>query len=475
MTGWLIETLVASTLLMLLVLLVRERVATLFGARIAYLLWLLPGLRMILPPIPESAALAIRLDMSTLSPLPAEAPMPPMPPMPPMSLMPPMAVEPGFDWGMALLLLWLGGALAYLGWQLLAYLHYLRTTLSRAELLFEDAGIAVHRCDTVDGPMAAGIFRRHILLPRDFDTRYSRRELDLALAHEVAHHCRGDLIANCAALAILSLHWFNPVAHRAYRAFRTDQELACDETVLADVPVDQRHAYGTAVVKSATDRALIAACALNHKHQLKHRLKMMARRRNDRMRTLSGGALALAAIVAGLALTASDRLAAETVDAIEPPVVVEVPDVPEIPEVAELPELPAPPAPPHPVVHVAPPAVPHPPLPPKTDEEAREQARLAREQARLAREQAHEARRQAHEARRAALREVEAARRGAAIARAVQAQIDEHGITADVLEGLIEARADVAGEADIPSAARASALHSLDREIARLRRELAAR
>ena len=53
MIQWVAETLFASTVLMLLVLAVRPVVAHRFGARAAYLLWLAPALRMILPPLPS--------------------------------------------------------------------------------------------------------------------------------------------------------------------------------------------------------------------------------------------------------------------------------------------------------------------------------------------------------------------------------------------------------------------------------------
>ncbi|MEY4889909.1 MAG: hypothetical protein RIQ75_1039 [Pseudomonadota bacterium] len=65
-----------------------------------------------------------------------------------------------------------------------------------------------------------------VVVPADFADRYDAAEQRFALAHEVTHHRRGDLIANFAGLAVLALHWFNPVAHIAWRAFRMDQEPA---------------------------------------------------------------------------------------------------------------------------------------------------------------------------------------------------------------------------------------------------------
>ena len=50
--NWVLETMIASTLLMAAVLALRGPVARMFGARVAYLLWLAPALRMILPPLP---------------------------------------------------------------------------------------------------------------------------------------------------------------------------------------------------------------------------------------------------------------------------------------------------------------------------------------------------------------------------------------------------------------------------------------
>ena len=49
-----------------------------------------------------------------------------------------------------------------------------------------------------------------------------------ALLGKVIRHRHGDLWANAAALLLLAVQWFNPFAWRAIRAFRFDQEAACD-------------------------------------------------------------------------------------------------------------------------------------------------------------------------------------------------------------------------------------------------------
>ncbi|HYZ49090.1 MAG TPA: M56 family metallopeptidase, partial [Sphingomonas sp.] len=351
MIEWAVETFAASTLLMLVVLIVRRPVARLFGPHIAYGLWLLPALRMVLPPLPETVAPApLRImpahitmaDVEALiaTPIPAAAP-----------------AEPLVDWPLLLGLLWAGGALLFLGWHVLAYRRFVQTALDQATQLprLDRGRVEVCASPVARGPFAAGIFLKTVVLPEDYRRRYARDELRLAIEHEVQHHHRCDMSANFAALVVLALHWWNPIAHFAHRAFRVDQELACDAAVLARATPAERHAYGSALLKSACDRLPVAACALGAGDDLKRRLRMMRVYRWSPMRTRMGSLIAAGLVGGGLILTASNGIAAETTKKVEnqvrtalAPIVTEV--VPEAPAAA----LPAPRAPVAPrALHVA--------------------------------------------------------------------------------------------------------------------------
>ena len=351
MSGWILETLVATTLLMVIVLLVRMRVAAAFGPQIAYLLWLLPALRMVLPPLPatlvdsplEQIPVLIHI-VSFDAPAEAARTAPAAEHLP--TLFDALAVLP---WPMILLGLWLGGALVHFAWHLLAYRRFVRRTLARSTPLprLDRNGIEVCASRAVDGPFAAGVFVKTIVLPHDWRWRYSEEELRLALRHEFVHHLRWDMSANFAALTILSLHWFNPVAHRAWRAFRADQELACDALVLADATPSERHSYGLAVVKSACSRTPVAACTLGNRDELKRRLRMMKAGRLSSRRSVSGVVLATVLVGGGLALTASGGAAAEAAnDAVAPikAAWTAPPEPPEAPEPPAAPEARAAPA-----------------------------------------------------------------------------------------------------------------------------------
>lgn len=351
---WAVEALIASTVLMLLVLVLRRPVRRAFGPDVAYALWLLPVLRLLLPPLPqgwhEAAVAPVARASQSITILVAEplgfgggaaAPDPQTPVL-----------------GPALIMLWVAGAAAFMLWHSLAHARFCRRMLAeqRGGAAMAD-GVHVIETDAARGPLAFGIWRRYVAFPRDFTERYDADERDLALAHELGHHARGDLIANWAALAVLALHWFNPVAWRAFRAFRADQEIANDARVLAGRDAVTRHLYACAIVKAAHGGAVSAACHLHTIEDLKGRLKMLTTHRPSRARLIGGvGTVALLTLV-GLGTTASGTQAAERVrskveqatgvklDELRLPVAFQsVPPAPPAPEAPGA--MPAPPAPP---------------------------------------------------------------------------------------------------------------------------------
>ena len=83
----------------------------------------------------------------------------------------------------------------------------------------------------------------------------------MTLLHEGADHDRFDLVANLAGLVVVAAHWWNPIAHLAWRAFRADQELACDATVLAGSDGNTRAVYGSAAPETRP------ACAAAASHR----------------------------------------------------------------------------------------------------------------------------------------------------------------------------------------------------------------
>lgn len=290
---WAFGALLGSSALMLLVLAVRAPVRRLIGPRLGYVLWALPVVRMFVPSLPADlfAAIPAAANAGALSVL----------------VVGPRGSGPWQDglathWpiGTLLLSVWLIGVAALLVFHGCRYVRFRRQLLASATNLGRNGTIRIVGT-AVDGPLAFGVLRRYVAVPHDFADRYDAREQDLALAHEYAHHARGDLVANWASLAVLALHWWNPVAWAAIRAFRDDQEFAVDAHVLGRCDPGARPDYARVLAKAAGLGSL-PVCNLNARSNLKGRLMMFAQQPLPKSRLIVGGS--------GLTLLAAAMFAA---------------------------------------------------------------------------------------------------------------------------------------------------------------------
>ncbi len=353
MTGWLLGTLIATSVLILLVLLIREPVRRRFGSRVAYGLWLIPAARLLMPTLTQKVERTV----------PAETPMQPLlhsmvtePLMMTTVDAGPSLIEQVGGWPTILLTIWLGAAFGLFASRMCAFYRDRAAILAQSVEIARLGSIRLIRSSEVCSPIAFGIFDKVIAVPADFDRIYDERERRLALDHELAHHRSGDLIANLFAFVLLCLQWFNPLAWVAHAAFRFDQEAACDARVLDKAKAHDRADYGRAIAKAASGRALLFASALDRRNTLKRRLKSMLNATTTGNRT-AGKMMILAAVAVARPRTATRAI--EYVDA---------PAAPPAPAA-----LPAPKAPPAPLVPAAlavqplapvAPLAPVPPVPP---------------------------------------------------------------------------------------------------------------
>lgn len=299
LASWAIDALLASALLMAAVLLVREPVRRQFGAEVAYTLWALPVLRLALPPVPAGwfgvAGLPMARAGASMTVLAGGAA--------------PFAadriVTPLVGTGTVLAGCWAAGAAGLFAFHAWRHRRFCRRILATADPIGRAGTVRIVASDGAPGPLAFGLVSRYVAIPRDLSLHYDDDERALALAHELGHHQRGDLVANWVALATLALHWPNPLAWHAFRAFRVDQEMANDARVLAGRSDADRHVYACAIVKAAGGGPIVAECHLQSPGDLKGRLRRLTTARASRGRLLAGAMAVSALMAAGLVLTAS--------------------------------------------------------------------------------------------------------------------------------------------------------------------------
>jgi beta-lactamase regulating signal transducer with metallopeptidase domain len=331
-TDWLLGTLLATSGLIVLVLLIREPVRRHFGARVAYGLWLIPAARLLMPTLTETVERPVTMTVSprlmttqiTAEPLLLSSVVPSEP-----SLMDQVG-----GWPTILLTLWLGVAAGLFIARILAFRRDRAAILDTSVELDWIGEIQLIQSPAVSGPVAFGIFSRVIAVPADFYELYAPHERRLALEHELAHHRSGDLVINLFAFVLLCLQWFNPLAWMAHAAFRFDQEAACDARVLDRAKAQDRADYGRAIAKAASGRALLFASALDRRNTLHRRLKSMLTNPSSGRRT-AGRLIVLAAVAVTLPMTATRAI--EYVDVPDPTPVAHAPIAPAAPVAAVAP------------------------------------------------------------------------------------------------------------------------------------------
>ena len=312
MIAWLTDTALYTAALIALVLVLRRPVARQFGPQTAYLLWALPFLRLLLPPIVLPAAFAPQVTQQTTVTtveLVNHAR--------PVEMLATAPAAPVMDWSEAVLPLWLAGAAVFLAWRIVTYRRMRREVLADARPVGDVGKVRLIESPAVASPVAFGVTDKVVALPLLFMAQPDRARRDLAIAHELAHHRGNDLLANLAAQALLALHWYNPLAWMGWRAMRRDQEAACDARVMAGRGLEDRVRYARLIATIAAGsqaqqfRALAApmACPVLGEASIIHRLRSLSMAEPSRRRRWAGRSVVAAAALA-LPLTASISYAA---------------------------------------------------------------------------------------------------------------------------------------------------------------------
>jgi len=154
---------------------------------------------------------------------------------------------------------------------------------------------------TVLGPAAVG--SRTVLLPSEFIGTVPARDLDAALAHELAHVQRSDFVKNAAYAVLMLPVAYHPCAWLLQKGVAESRETVCD--ALAAEALDGRRCYARSLLRLAM--AIPAglrggapgAVGIFDTNTLERRVGIMM----DQGKRLSGGSR-LAAVTAVLLLTA---------------------------------------------------------------------------------------------------------------------------------------------------------------------------
>ncbi len=338
MMDWLLDTLLWTAGLIALVLLIRRPVAHWFGPQIAYALWAIPALRLLMPPVelpawlnpaPQEVAPAATFAdarpteaasgdflFTIVQPHAPAATLGRLDAAP--SLLMPTTPMPILE---ICISVWLVGAAIFLWLRFSAYFRLRRELLEDAREVGRCGRVRLLESSGASAPLAFGVIDPVVALPQGFMAQADITARNMALAHELSHHSARDLLANMIVQPLFALHWFNPLGRYGWLAMRRDQEAACDARVMAEKAPEERAVYASLITTFAAGPkfALAApmACPVLGEKSIIHRLRSLKMSNMSSRRRIAGRALVGAAVLA-LPLTASISYAEGTVPAAPP-------------------------------------------------------------------------------------------------------------------------------------------------------------
>lgn len=141
-------------------------------------------------------------------------------------------------------------------------------------------GVKLIRSDLAGGsPAATGLIRPAIVLPSSALRRLSREELRSVLLHELAHHRHADVVLNAAIALFSCVWWFHPLVGIAFARLRAAQELLRDWEALSTARSPAPTLYAEVLLKLAEaggDEKLIAATFARQAREIRRRILMIA-------------------------------------------------------------------------------------------------------------------------------------------------------------------------------------------------------
>ena len=191
------------------------------------------------------------------------------------------------DWYSIVFVVWLLGAIGFLGWLIFVKLRYYESLQHLMAGGPREVYELYDRCCKelcvkplplwiVNKSMSPGIafFGEPVLLvPLSLCGDESR--LRFALLHELTHKKRGDHYMTLLRNILRAVYWFDPVVHFAFSELRSDMESACDSDVLAYIGHEQKRGYLTVILDmfSYDTEPILGMSQIRSKRMAKRRMK----------------------------------------------------------------------------------------------------------------------------------------------------------------------------------------------------------
>ena len=333
------EIVIQSSILILLVIIVRTLFRNRISAKAMYAFWLLPLLRLIIPVSFKSSFSPMNLFTSPTQAAPiigshTVEPFNTPPVLPALTELPAQAeqavapananISSQLSTLEILLIIWIVGMAAVLLYFTIVNIKFLRRLMRSAAIMDIEHELPkrtkVFVSPDASSPCVWGVFWRRIVLTKDCIN--DSECLEFALQHETVHIKQNDTLISFLRIAICSVYWFNPLVWVAAKLSNNDCELSCDAKVVSLLSFDKRIEYGHKLIKlisgdndSGIARIASTATTMIGGNNMKNRIKRIAnKKRNSKVVTLVLATLLAVALLVSCT-SANDITWREEIDA----------------------------------------------------------------------------------------------------------------------------------------------------------------
>lgn len=200
-------------------------------------MWVLAGIRLLLP-IPIESAYSLQPQSLQIT-IPAEI-------------------------RNVLMIIWIALAVVIAAYSVGSYIHLRRKVFDAVKIR------GGWESDKIETAFVLGFIKPKIYIPTGMSPA-TRKQI---LAHERTHLDKGDHWIKMLGFLALAVHWFNPLVWVSYILLCKDIEMACDERVVQFMELDERKAYSSALLQCSTTKAHYAACPVAFSEiSVKYRIK----------------------------------------------------------------------------------------------------------------------------------------------------------------------------------------------------------
>lgn len=174
----------------------------------------------------------------------------------------------------------------------------------------------IRRSQLTQVPFTYGFWRPVIVLPAW--QQLAEEQLQMILLHEWNHIRHGDVLWQWLLLLVCSIHWFNPAVWLMYRLCRQDLELFCDEATVRRLDGAPQSAYALLLLQQATrhsgQRPLFSSFCFTEYRKMRERVQLIMQTTQEKKKIYRWKVIAIALclwILGGLCF-ATSAMAAES-------------------------------------------------------------------------------------------------------------------------------------------------------------------